>query len=47
MRERTIREAKNSLAALIHVAEKGEAVRLIRHGKPVALLVSECIRGDA
>jgi prevent-host-death family protein len=41
MRESTIREAKNSLAALIHVAEKGEAVRLTRHGKPVAVLVSE------
>jgi prevent-host-death family protein len=41
MRESTIRDAKNSLAALIHVAEKGEAVRLTRHGKPVAVLVSE------
>jgi prevent-host-death family protein len=41
MRESTIREAKSSLTALIHAAEKGEPVRLTRHGKPVAVLVSE------
>jgi prevent-host-death family protein len=41
MRESTIREAKDTLAALIHAAEKGEPVRLTRHGKPVAVLVSE------
>ena len=41
MRETTIREAKNSLTALIHAAEKGEAVRLTRHGKAVAVLVSD------
>ncbi len=41
MRETTIRDAKNSLTALIHAAEKGEPVRLTRHGKPVAVLVSD------
>lgn len=41
MRETTIREAKNTLTALIHAAEKGEPVRLTRHGKPVAVLVSD------
>ena len=41
MRESTIREAKNSLTALIRAAEKGEGVRLTRHGKAVAVLVSE------
>lgn len=40
MRESTIREAKNALTRLIHSAEKGEAVRITRHGRPVAVLVS-------
>ncbi len=40
MRESTIREAKNAFTRLIHSAEKGEAVRITRHGKPVAVLVS-------
>lgn len=40
MRESTIREAKDTLTQLIHSAEKGEAVRITRHGKPVAVLVS-------
>lgn len=40
MRESTIRDAKNSLPSLIREAEKGAAVRLTRHGKPVAVLVS-------
>ena len=40
MRDRTIREAKGSLTSLIHTAEKGEPVRLTRHGKPVAVIVS-------
>jgi prevent-host-death family protein len=40
MRDRTIREARNSLTALIRDAEKGNSVRLTRHGKPVAVLIS-------
>ncbi|MGH8541689.1 MAG: type II toxin-antitoxin system Phd/YefM family antitoxin [Stenotrophobium sp.] len=41
MRESTIREAKNTLTALIHEAESGKPVRLTRRGKPVAVLVSD------
>ena len=40
MRDTTIREAKSSLTSLIHAAEKGEPVRLTRHGKPVAVILS-------
>lgn len=40
MRDTTIREAKSSLTSLIHAAEKGEPMRLTRHGKPVAVIVS-------
>lgn len=40
MRESSIREAKSSLTALIHAAENGQPVQLMRHGKPVAVLVS-------
>jgi prevent-host-death family protein len=41
MRDRTIREARNSLTTLIRDAEKGNPVRLTRHGKAVAVLMSE------
>ncbi len=41
MRNRTIREARNSLTALIRDAERGNPVRFTRHGKPVAVLLSE------
>jgi len=40
MRESSIREAKDMLTQLVHSVEKGEAVRITRHGKPVAVLVS-------
>ncbi len=35
-----ISEAKNHLPAIIHAVEDGEAVKLTRHGKPVAVLLS-------
>jgi prevent-host-death family protein len=41
LKEATIREAKSKLASLIHEAEQGQAVRLTRRGKPVAVLVSD------
>lgn len=36
----TIAEAKNKLPAIIHSVEKGSAVKLTRHGRPVAVLLS-------
>ena len=36
----TIADAKNKLPALIHFVESGKAVKLTRHGKPVAVLLS-------
>ena len=36
----TISEAKNKLTSLIHRVEKGPAVKLTRHGRPVAVLLS-------
>ncbi|BBE51048.1 hypothetical protein OYT1_ch1494 [Ferriphaselus amnicola] len=36
----TIAQAKNHLPKLIHSAEAGEDVRISRHGKVVAILVS-------
>ena len=36
----SIAEARDSLAKLVHDAEKGVAVELTRRGKPVAILVS-------
>ena len=36
----SIKEAKNRLSELLHLAEKGETVVLTRHGKPVADLVA-------
>ena len=37
----SIVEARNTLTRLVHKAEKGEAVRITRRGKPVAVLLSE------
>ncbi len=37
----SIAEAKNQLTRIIQEAETGESVHITRHGKPVAVLVSE------
>lgn len=37
----TIADAKNKLPKLIHAAEAGEDIHISRHGKPVAVLISE------
>ena len=37
----TIAEAKNSLPRLIHAAEAGGDIHITRHGRPVAVLISE------
>ena len=43
-------EAKAQLAGLVHAAESGEVVRISRHGKAVAVLLSEqayaALQGD-
>ena len=36
----SIAEAKNKLPAIIHSVEEGPLVKLTRHGKPVAVLLS-------
>ncbi|MCU0574320.1 MAG: type II toxin-antitoxin system Phd/YefM family antitoxin [Syntrophobacteraceae bacterium] len=36
----TMAEAKNKLPSIIHSVEKGGAVKLTRHGRPVAVLLS-------
>ncbi len=36
----TIVDAKNKLPSIIHSVETGQAVKLTRHGKPVAVLLS-------
>jgi prevent-host-death family protein len=36
----SIAEAKNKLPSLVHAVEKGPAVKLTRHGRPVAVLLS-------
>ena len=41
MSQVSIAEAKNTLTQLIHQTEKGATVHITRHGKPVAVLVSE------
>jgi prevent-host-death family protein len=41
MSQVSIAEAKNALTRLIHAAERGEAIHITRHGKPVAVLLSE------
>lgn len=35
-----IGEAKNKLPSIIHSVEKGPSIKLTRHGKPVAVLLS-------
>ena len=39
-RQIPIAKAKNRLTAIIHDVENGPAVKLTRHGKPVAVLLS-------
>lgn len=41
MPESSIAEAKAHLTRLIQQAERGEAIRITRRGKPVAVLLSE------
>ena len=41
MVEVSVAQARNSLTRLIHEAEGGNAVRITRRGKPVAILVSQ------
>jgi prevent-host-death family protein len=41
MSQVSIAEARNTLTHLIHEAERGEAIHITRHGKPVAVLLSE------
>ena len=36
----TIVDAKNKLPSIIHSVETGQAVKLTRHGRPVAVLLS-------
>ena len=39
-RQISLSEAKNRLTAIVHDVETGPAVKLTRHGKPVAVLLS-------
>lgn len=41
MKTSTIAEAKNNLSKLIHQLESDGAIHLTRHGKPVAVMLSE------
>lgn len=41
----SIAEAKNQLPRIVQQAEAGEAVHITRHGKPVAVLLSEAEYG--
>jgi prevent-host-death family protein len=41
MSQVSIAEAKNALTRLIHQVERGEAIHITRHGKPVAVLLSK------
>ena len=43
--EVSIADAKNNLTKLVYQAELGEAVRITRRGKPVAVLISEAEYG--
>ncbi|MFH1531757.1 MAG: type II toxin-antitoxin system Phd/YefM family antitoxin [Pseudomonadota bacterium] len=36
----SIADARNNLARLVHIAEDGEAVRLTRRGRPIAVILS-------
>lgn len=37
----SIAEAKNQLPRMVHEVETGETVHITRHGRPVAVLISE------
>ena len=39
-RQISLSQAKNKLTAIVHDVENGPAVKLTRHGKPVAVLLS-------
>ena len=41
MKTSTIAEAKNNLSQLIYQLESNEPIHLTRHGKPVAVMLSE------
>jgi len=41
MKTSTIAEAKNNLTQLIHQLETEDVIHLTRHGKPVAVMLSE------
>jgi prevent-host-death family protein len=41
MKTSSIAEAKNNLSQLIYQLEADEAIHLTRHGKPVAVMLSE------
>lgn len=41
MLETPITEAKNTFTSLVHQVEEGEVVHLTRHGRPVAVILSE------
>jgi prevent-host-death family protein len=40
-RSYSIAQARNQLTRLVHRAERGAAVELTRHGKPVAVIVAK------
>lgn len=41
METTTIADAKNNLPKLVHAAQAGDDIHLTRHGRPVAVLISE------
>ncbi|KJV07280.1 hypothetical protein VZ94_05950 [Methylocucumis oryzae] len=41
MKTRTIADAKNNLSQLIHQLDAIDVIHLTRHGKPVAVMLSE------
>lgn len=41
MKQVPIRDARNALTSLVYEVEDGKPVRLTRHGKPVAVLMSD------
>ena len=41
MREYSIADARNDLPSIVHDVERGEPVRLTRHGRPVAVILSK------
>lgn len=40
MKEYSIAAARDRLPALVHLAERGSPIRLVRRGRPVAVLIS-------